>query len=106
MSVCGTPSVSMFYCCIRRITFWPCGIDAGYVTLGCCIKPPAENLGMQLLTHFTRNLSLTAHGALFLPEAREVGADGVQKRFQTLTWKNAGKLRVRAIDSADMYHSP
>ncbi|MEH3413617.1 LysR family transcriptional regulator [Phytobacter diazotrophicus] len=70
--------------------------------LGRYIKLLEENLGTRLLTRSTRNVSLTAHGALFLPEARELvtRADDVQKRFQTLARQNAGTLRVGAIDSA------
>lgn len=70
--------------------------------LGRYIKLLEEGLGTRLLTRSTRNVALTAHGALFLPEARELveRADDVQKRFQKLARQNAGKLRIGAIDSA------
>jgi len=72
--------------------------------LGRYIKLLEEDLGTRLLTRSTRNVSLTEHGALFLPEAREIvsRADEVQKRFQTLARQNAGKLRIGAIDSASI----
>lgn len=72
--------------------------------LGRYIKLLEEDLGTRLLTRSTRNVSLTAHGALFLPEARDIvsRADDVQKRFQTLARQNAGKLRIGAIDSASI----
>jgi DNA-binding transcriptional LysR family regulator len=72
--------------------------------LGRYIKLLEEDLGTRLLTRSTRNVSLTAHGALFLPEARDIVSriDDVQKRFQTLARQNAGKLRIGAIDSASV----
>ncbi|AUP77123.1 LysR family transcriptional regulator [Enterobacter sp. EA-1] len=70
--------------------------------LGRYIKLLEEDLGTRLLSRSTRNVSLTPHGALFLPEARELvaRADDIEKRFQTLARQNAGKLRIGAIDSA------
>lgn len=70
--------------------------------LGRYIKLLEESIGTRLLTRSTRNVSLTAHGALFLPDARELveRADALQKRFQALARQSAGKLRIGAIDSA------
>ena len=72
--------------------------------LGRYIKLLEEDLGTRLLTRSTRNVSLTAHGVLFQPEARDIvsRADNVQKRFQSLARQNAGKLRIGAIDSASI----
>lgn len=72
--------------------------------LGRYIKLLEEDLGTRLLTRSTRSVSLTAHGALLLPEVRDIvcRADDVQKRFQTLARLNTGKLRIGAIDSASI----
>jgi DNA-binding transcriptional LysR family regulator len=63
--------------------------------LGRYIKLLEENLGTRLLTRSTRNVSLTAHGALFLPEARELvtRADDVQNAFRRLQ----GKMPVHYV---------
>ena len=70
--------------------------------LGRYIKLLEASLGTRLLSRSTRNVALTAHGALFLEEAREIvsRADQLQLRFQKLARQNSGRLRIGAIDSA------
>ncbi|MCD9672801.1 MULTISPECIES: LysR substrate-binding domain-containing protein [Klebsiella] len=70
--------------------------------LGRYIKLLEEDLGLRLLTRSTRNVSLTQHGELFLAEAIEIihQADDLQQRFQKMARRNAGQLRIGAIDSA------
>ncbi|HDX4048970.1 TPA: LysR family transcriptional regulator [Enterobacter soli] len=70
--------------------------------LGRCIKLLEEGLGTRLLTRSTRSVSLTSHGVLLLPEARDLisRADEIEKRFQKLSRYQARKLRIGAIDSA------
>ncbi|MFJ5429329.1 LysR family transcriptional regulator [Pectobacterium actinidiae] len=70
--------------------------------LGRYIKLLEEDLGLRLLTRSTRNVALTQHGKMFLEEAREIicNADDLQHRFQKMARRNAGQLRIGAIDSA------
>lgn len=70
--------------------------------LGRYIKLLEEDLGTRLLSRSTRNVSLTAHGALFLGDAKEIvaKADQLQQRFKKLARQNSGRLRIGAIDSA------
>ena len=70
--------------------------------LGRYIKLLEEDLGTRLLSRSTRNVSLTADGALFLDEAREIlsRADALRLRFKKRARQNTERLRIGAIDSA------
>ncbi|XXD09257.1 LysR family transcriptional regulator [Klebsiella sp. R445] len=77
-------------------------LDMHPSALGRYIKLLEDSLGTRLLSRSTRNVALTAHGLLFLEEAREIvsRAEQLQQRFQKLARQNSGLLRIGAIDSA------
>lgn len=70
--------------------------------LGRYVKLLENSLGTRLLTRSTRHVQLTAHGELFLIEAKQLvaAADNLQRRFQQLSRIEAQHLRIGAIDSA------
>lgn len=70
--------------------------------LGRYVRQLEEDLGLRLLERTTRNVALTAEGALFLTEARAllIRADTLASRFRTQGRDRAATLRVGAIDSA------
>lgn len=70
--------------------------------LGRYIRQLEEDLGTRLLVRTTRNVMLTADGAILLEDARSLlaQADALAARFRNTGRKQATTLRVGAIDSA------
>lgn len=70
--------------------------------LGRFIRQLEEDLGTRLLMRTTRNVALTADGALLLEDARTLlaQADAMAARFRAAGRNHATTLRVGAIDSA------
>jgi DNA-binding transcriptional LysR family regulator len=70
--------------------------------LGRYIRQLEEDLGTRLLVRTTRNVALTADGAILLEDARSLlaQADALASRFRTAGRNQATNLRVGAIDSA------
>ena len=70
--------------------------------LGRYIHQLEEDLGTRLLVRTTRNVTLTADGAILLEDARSLlaQADALAARFRTAGRNQATTLRVGAIDSA------
>ena len=70
--------------------------------LGRYIRQLEEDLGTRLLVRTTRNVALTADGAVLLEDARSLlaQADALAVRFRTAGRNQATHLRVGAIDSA------
>jgi DNA-binding transcriptional LysR family regulator len=70
--------------------------------LGRYISQLEEDLGTRLLVRTTRNVTLTADGAILLEDARSLlaQADVLAARFRNAGRKQATTLRVGAIDSA------
>jgi DNA-binding transcriptional LysR family regulator len=70
--------------------------------LGRYISQLEEDLGTRLLVRTTRNVTLTADGAILLEDARSLlaQADALASRFRMTGRNQAPTLRVGAIDSA------
>lgn len=70
--------------------------------LGRFIRLLEEDLGTRLMTRTTRNVALTADGALLLGEARRLiaQADTLAAQFRARGRQQAATLRIGAIDSA------
>lgn len=77
-------------------------LDMLPASLGRQVKLLEENVGVRLLARTTRNVSLTATGALFLTEARDIveRTDRLTTKFRRHTSQSSTILRLGVIDSA------
>lgn len=77
-------------------------LDMLPASLGRQVKLLEESVGVQLLARTTRSVSLTATGALFLIEARELvdQADSLATKFRRHSNQSSTTLRLGVIDSA------
>lgn len=77
-------------------------LDMLPASLGRQVKLLEESVGVRLLARTTRSVSLTATGALFLIEARELvdQADTLATKFRRHSNQSSTTLRLGVIDSA------